>query len=418
MTLTRRTVLAAATALPAVGMAACARKDDTPPTLSGKIHAIGFLGQRHTQGMALWRTGVFDSPSVLTTLDLADGTVRQTALPLRGGHSVTPLSGGALLCLPLAGEHALVVDATHTVIRQLDAGDGLAFGGHGWEDTAQNVVIVPLMVRDARSIKDQGILRVYDRTSWQVVANHPSGGLQPHELIALPRTDQLALAHYGSLRQIGREGMFAFSPLEPLVAIYDRTTRALTHRHVLPALNGVATHLTAAPNGDLITVTNQYLMFTRDDEQSLLAALAAYERLYGAPPPDLPQALIEETRLALPLAVYRLSPEGAATAMGNGDPALRRSQSVTTHHASGHVVATFAHSNTLWVLPPQGQHRTVSAGTWGVQDVRGVADLSPAPYLLVSGKHGGVAVVNIHTLTAENLFDVPLFGAAHLSYTA
>ena len=414
--ISRRFILGATLASMATPLVhACAKKGGHS-SIKGYAHTIGFLGQRHAEGLKLWQNGTFNNPSLLSSLNLATGEILQTALPLERGHSVVPLADGRLVCIPQNGDKAIVVNANHTNPTTLKAGDGLAFGGHGWEDTQNGTLLLPLMVSPARSVKDSGTLRLYDTKTLDIIHERTSGGIHPHEITTLKSGERLAITHYGDVRQIGREGPFHFSPASPCLSIYKRQTLKNIAHYNQDDLNGVLTHLCLAPDGDIITVSNQYLPFNSGDEASVLGAVEKFTTLHGRAPSALTQPLVEENRLALIQPVRKTNPQtGKTILLADGDHGFSRSQSVCTHIGSGRVFATFSFSNSLFILNKDGSYSRQSAQPYGIHNLRGVAALEETPYLLLTDRHKGIAVINATTLELHSTFDVALYGSAHIT---
>lgn len=417
MTLSRRHVLTAALAVPlSTTLVACTTDRKSSDTLTGKVHSLGFLGQRHPDGLTMWRQGVFESPSLLTSLDLATGEAHQTALPMARGHSVVALSDGRLVCIPQNGDTVLVVDADHAHSISIAAGDGFAFGGHGWEDLENSLLLLPVMVSPARSVKDSGLLRLHDLQTLEMVMQKPSGGIHPHEIVYLKDEDKLAITHYGNIRQIGREGPFAFSPADPKLSLYKRQTLKNLKNYRKPDLNGVLTHLTADQQGNIYTVSNQYLTFDPDVQTSMFAAMDNYKQLTGFHVPALTQPLVEERRFALPHPIRKTNLKSGITQLLEADNThLLRSQSITHHMASGRIFVTFAYSDNILILEGGKPALTIDAHRFGLGNIRGAADLQGTPYLILTDRHNGIAVVHAQTLELHTRFDVPLYGSAHVS---
>jgi hypothetical protein len=422
MNMTRRFVLGATAATAATGLvAACTLHPRTTQkrSLNGHAHTLGFMGQRQADGMAMWRNGGLENPSVLTSINLRTGDVQQTALALARGHSVLGLTDGRLLCIPQNGTTAVLVNADHSNPIPLHTPEGFAFGGHGWEDVANGLILVPLMASPARSVKDSGILRLYDAKTLEVVADKPSGGLHPHEIAYIDKGDRLAITHYGDLRQIGREGAFQFSPAEPKLSLYKRQTLKNIAHYKQDDLNGVMTHLCITPEGHIVAVTNQYIPFKADDEQSILTAIKQFEALYGKPPEALSQPLVEENHLALVQPLRHINAEtGAVTLLAENNHRLLRPQSICTHTRTGRIFATFAFSNTLYCRDMDGSTTILSAQPFGIQNLRGAVEIPESPYLLLTDRHTGIAVIDATTLELHSTFDVALYGSAHITTTS
>lgn len=124
-----------------------------------------------------------------------DGSLAfRVPLPARGHAGARhPLRAEAAILARRPGSYALIVDcATGRIAARLAVPEGLHFNGHA-AYLARGAV---LATAEQRAEDSTGLIGLWDSTTWTRLGEWPSGGIGPHEIVALP-DGRLAVANGG-----------------------------------------------------------------------------------------------------------------------------------------------------------------------------------------------------------------------------
>lgn len=153
------------------------------------------------------------------------------------------------------GAAALVLDAeSGQVTAQLLPESGRHFNGHGVFSADGRLFYATQ--NDFETLR--GVVAVYDLLKSEQVAEYPSGGQGPHELVLLGDGETLVVANGGiqTHPESGRKAL-NLDTMQPNLAYLDRQSGALLARHELPEKHLSIRHLSRAAD-DTIGLALQY----------------------------------------------------------------------------------------------------------------------------------------------------------------
>lgn len=228
MSITRRSFLAAAAALPAVLEARLAK-----PAAAGLLSA---WAERDPNGTLAYFAGRASGAGV--------------RLPTRA-HAVMRDSASGDACFVVArrpGDYLVRIDlARGSVSAAHEVDDAACFAGHAIVDRAHRCVLATQI--DA--LTGAGRIGVYDATSLQPVISYSSHGVGPHELLML-EDGVLAVANGGIVEwpETGRSKR-NLEAMTPSLALIDSGAGTLQSRFLLPEPSASIRHLALAQDGAL-----------------------------------------------------------------------------------------------------------------------------------------------------------------------
>jgi hypothetical protein len=385
------------------------------PALAGHLHALGlnptlFPGFEKRRG---------EAGSVLTSLDLAKGTVRQTLLNIAGGHMTCGLADGAIMCVAHHEPKSLIVNGEHEVMAELSTGPDHVFGGHAWVHQARDLIVLPQRRRQARATSDVGSVLVYDAKTYRLLDQVETGGIHPHELQSIPGTDELAITHYGDITE--EHAVLEHNVIDAKLTILDARTLKPRRHYPQQEFKAMATHMRVDEAGWAYLVLTQYVSWPRRDTGSAYAtAMAELERAIGRPVNfDIPQAALEERLLPLPLPLLAVHTRtGERRIVNAGDGHHLRSQSVAYSRDAEAAVAVYSHSDNLVILRRGGEPMVIPAQRLGLLSLRGVVELPGTTLIAVMGSYRDVAVYDLMKDDLVARYDTLNYQDTHLSFAA
>lgn len=378
-----------------------------------RLFTLGREGRRYGSTDAF-----FDNGSVLTEINTATANVKQTYLPIFSGHTPTPLpEQGWIYCASQFGQRSALVDLDHKLVTTTTAPEGYIYSGHTLDLKDKGVVVTTLYKRVSAGLKDEGLLEVFDRTTFKLLDRVPTGGLQPHEMNLLPGGKEIALAQQGAIEDgtyDPNEGSRTFNVIDAKVTIVDVQTLKPV-RHYRQKDVACPVHLTVGTDGMVYTVLQQYVPTTPTATRTKANIIANIRSAVGNRDWPLHTMELEGEGMALPLPLLKVNPTtGETTEIFTSAAQQRRSQSVITHSQSGQVFAIYLYTNNLLRVKPDGKVDAVLATSFNIHDLIGLTDIPGTPYLAAGGLYHGVSILDATTLQPALYVSLPLYRSSHL----
>jgi hypothetical protein len=380
---------------------------------SGRLHALGMNPALFPEVAGLAPADA----SVLSTLDLSNGQLRQTLLPMAGGHATASLGRGHVLCVAHHKPKSLVVASDHSVVTELVAEVGHVFGGHAWTSDERQIFLLPQKRIKAQGLADTGSVAVYDAVSWRKIDQIDTGGIHPHEIHAIPGTSEIAVTHYGDIAR--RHRVLEHHAADPKLTILDARTFRPKRHYPLNDLNAMVTHMRVAPDGWAHLVLTQYVSWPADKTvSSFQAAIQNLESAIGRKPNfEIPRAALDERLLPLPLPLVAINSQtGERRIVNAGDRYHLRSQSVAYNTATGLAIAVYSHSDNLVLARDGVLAGVITAAELGLRNIRGVAELPGTPLIALMGAYRGVALYDLSAKGVAKVYETHNFLDTHLQF--
>jgi hypothetical protein len=369
------------------------------PSLSmkGLLHGLGGDGRLFPG----WEDSRQNEASVVTTLDLADGSVRQTPLSLPGGHAAMAMGDGRILCLGQHKNKCIVLDPAHKVIAEIVAPSTLLFGGHGLVCTDRDVFVVALRAAHQKKLSDQGTFQVYDLKTLKLLDQVKSGGLQPHEIHVIPNTGELAVTHYGDIHVPRRP--FENNIVESKLTILDAQTFKPKRHYPQPEFNAMVTHMRVDKDGWAYFVLSQQILWLepeevdRDKDPFTVAARELEKAMGRKRTFALPYKGTDERDFPLPLPFVRVNTQtGERQIIDAGDQNHLRSQSVAYSEFTGKAIGLYYYSDTLIVHKPGEEPEIITGSELQLADIRGITEIPGTPLIAVMGSYRGISIMDLN----------------------
>ena len=356
---------------------------------------------------------------MLTSLDLADGSIRQTPLEVPNGHAAMGMGDGRVLCLGQHLEKSMVIDRQHKPQADLLAPEGYVFGGHGLVLADRGLVVLTFRAREQLGLTDTGILRIYEHKTLALIDQVSTGGLQPHEIHMIPGRDEIALSHYGDIHV--PKAPFDANAVEPKITILDAQTFRPKRHYIEDGFNALVTHMRVDKHGWAYYVMTQYVKWPKEtmaDGDPFGIAAAELEKALGRKLDfPLPYQSDWEKKFAVPLPLVRVDTQtGERQVINAGDAHHLRSQSVAYNNVMGQTVATYFHSNTLIIHEPGKPPEVIHARDLNISDVRGVTEIEGTSLIAVMGTYCGVALYDLRMRKLVNYYESLNYEDTHLYY--
>lgn len=380
----------------------------TPTPLSGRVLGFGVAGAKVA---AQFSRPAGAPASVLADVDLGTGTVRHTPYEIVEGHEPLLVDDSTLVCVSDGGERILFIDpSTHALRDELRSAPNMEYSGHA------RIVDGALLatVRERGRGKMAGRLEVIDLATRTRVRDVATGGHVPHEVVVLEDRDEIAISHYGHFGG----GHFTREPYywdieEPAVSFLDRTTLRVKRRFVYERPLAL-THMRLGADGLLYVVSAQYV---RNNAAGLQALATGFGDRGG--PTFVPAPIEREAgRIGVPGPVVVVDPvRGIIDELMPEPLHHRKQQSVGVHRGTGHVIVTFTYSDQVMRIEPGSRAVEYwSAAELGIDAPCGVVEVAGTPYVAISGRDRGLAIVDVARGVVRQTYDPPMFSNVHLSF--
>lgn len=383
--------------------------------LSGHVHALGLDPRLFPEYDA--RGG--RAFSVLTSLDLATGLPRQSLIPIAGGHVTCNLPDNRILCVAHHESKSVVVDRQHNLLAEIITDPEHVFGGHGLLQPDRNVILLPQKRKRALGIADLGSLLVYDARTFRLLDQVETGGIHPHELQPIPGTDELAVTHYGDIAT--EDPVFMHNVVDPKLSVLDARTLRPKRHYPQRGLKAMVTHMRVAEDGWAYLVLTQYIRLQGGDARKAYdTAVSLLERAIGRKMTfAMPQPALTERKLPVPLPMLAIHTQtGESKVINTGDCNHLRSQSVAYSRNAGVAVGVYAQSNTLVVVPSNGQPTAIRGESIGLRNMRGVTEIPGSTCVAVMGAYRNAVVFDLRRMTTVASYATINYLDTHLTYSS
>jgi hypothetical protein len=385
--------------------------------LTGIVHGLGLNGRLFPGS----ETGPDKGVNVVTSLNLADGSVRQTPILMRGGHAAMSMGDGRILCIAQHEKKSLVLDPAHGTISELTSPEKYLFSGHGLIFPRRNVLAVTLRHELQLAPRDFGLIHVYDLTTLDLLDEISTEGLQPHEIHPVPNTDELVLTHYGDIFSERRP--FEHNVVDAKLTILDAATFRPKRHYSQQDFDAMVTHMRVDDHGWAYFVLTQYVRWPRLRDVPIgsdpfAAASRLLDNTMGRKRnfPLSPHSL-EDRTLPVPLPFVRVNTQtGERQIINTGDPNHLRSQSVAYNQTTGKAVALYYHSDCLVIHAAEGATEVITGTELQLNDIRGVTEISGTSMIAVIGTHRGISILDLNDRTLVATYPTLNYGDTHLYY--
>jgi hypothetical protein len=361
--------------------------------------------------------------NIVTSLNLTDGSVRQTPILMREGHAAMSMGDGRILCLAQHENKSVVLDPAHGVIAELMAPEKYVYSGHGLMFPQRNIFVVTL--HDESQINDKafGLIHVHDLKTLRVLDQISSGGLQPHEIHPIPNTDELAVTHYGDIFSERRP--FEHNVVDAKLTILDAATFRPKRHYPQNDFNAMVTHMRVDNDGWAYFVLTQYIRWPHLSDipigsDSFATASRLLDEVTGRKRDfALPYHSLEDRTFPLPLPLVRVNTQtGERLIVDAGDRNHLRSQSVAYNATTGMAIALYYHSDNLIVHKPGAEPQVIAAADLQLGDIRGVTEIPGTSMIAVMGTYRGVSIMDLASRTVVATHPTLNYGDTHLYYDA
>jgi hypothetical protein len=392
---------------------------ETAPSLKGLVHGLGLEGRLYPG----WENTRRKGASILTTLNLADGSVRQTPLTMGEGHAAMSMEDGRILCVAHHQNKSMVVDPQHKVIAEFTSPETHVYGGHGLIFPKRNIFIMPMRYAVQKDVKDYGRMQVYDLKTLKLLDEVETGGLHPHEVHEIPGTDELITTHYGDIK--AKRPPFVHNVVETKLTILDANTFKPKRHYSQQEFNAMVTHMRVDKDGWAYYVLTQYIAWPDKDkvpegQDAFTIAAAELEKVMGRKRDfPIPYQSLEDRQFPLPLPFVRVNTQtGERQIINAGDKHHLRSQSVGYNSVTGYAIAVYYQSDNLVLHTPGHDPEVITANQLQLQDIRGVTDIPGTSMIAVMGTHRGASVMDLATRKVVAHYPTLNYGDTHLYYDA
>lgn len=391
--------------------------DKGPKQLTGIVHGLGLYGRLFPGS----ETGPDNGVNVVTSLNLANGSVRQTPVLMRGGHAAMSMGDGRILCIAQHEKKSLILDPTHGTISELISPEKYLFSGHGLILPERNIFAVTLRHELQLTHRDFGLVHVHDLKTLKLLDEISTEGLQPHEIHPIPDTDELAVTHYGDIFSERRP--LAHNVVDAKLTILDATTFRPKRHYSQRDFDAMVTHMRVDDDGWAYFVLTQYIRWPRLRDVPIgsdpfAAASRLLDNTMGRKRdfPLSPHAL-EERMLPVPLPFVRVNSQtGERQIIHAGDPNHLRSQSVAYSQMTRKAIALYYHSDCLVVHEARGATEVITAAELQLNDIRGVTEIPGTSMIAVMGTVRGISVMDLNNRALVETYPTLNYGDTHLYF--
>jgi hypothetical protein len=359
--------------------------------------------------------------TVITSLNLTNGSVRQTLLDMASGHAAMSLLDGRILCVAHHANVSMVLDPNHNIIARLVAPHTHVYGGHGLVLPDRGIFIMSMRSAEQRTLRDAGRMQVYDLQSIKLLDEIATDGLHPHEVHLIPGADELVTTHYGDIGI--RRRPYEHNVVDAKLTILDARTLKPKRHYPQMDFNALVTHMRVDREGWAYFVMTQYVSWPdRADLQlgqdAYAVAVANLDRALGRKHEfQIPYSAIEDGLLPIPLPLVRVNTKtGERQVISAGDKNHLRSQSVAYNAVTEQVVALYYQSNNLVIHRP-GEEPDVIPGTrLELTDIRGVTEIADTSLIAIMGTYRDVAIMDLRNRELVARYSTVNYEDTHLYY--
>jgi hypothetical protein len=391
--------------------------DKHPKPLTGIIHGLGLYGRLFPGS----ETGPDKGVNVVTSLNLADGSVRQTPILMRGGHAAMSMGDGRILCIAQHEKKSLILDPTHGTISELVSPEKYLFSGHGLILPGRNIFAMTLRHELQLTQRDFGLIHLYDLKTLKLLDEISTEGLQPHEIHPVPDTDELAVTHYGDIFSERRP--FEHNVVDAKLTILDAATFRPKRHYPQRDFDAMVTHMRVDRDGWAYFVLTQYIRWPRLRDVPIGSdPFAAASRLLDntiGRKRDFPLSphSLEDRTLPVPLPFVRVNTQtGERQIINAGEPNHLRSQSVAYNQKTGKAIALYYHSDCLVIHAAGGATEVITGTELQLSDIRGVTEIPGTSKIAVMGTYRGISILDLNDRTLVATYPTLNYGDTHLYY--
>lgn len=402
-------------AKPLLALDSVAAAAGTTQKFKGHVYAFGLAGSKvpgHQDKKHAY--------SVITSINLEDGDVKQTVLEMGDGHAAMGAGDGRILCVAHHKPVSMLLDKNHKILATFKAPENYLYGGHAQVFKDRNLFIIPLRHADPRTLADTGRFQVYDLTTLKQIDFIDSGGIQPHEIHKIPGTKELALTHYGDV--LPNRAPMEFNVLDSKLTILDEETLKPKRHYPQHDYEAMMTHMRVDKDGWVYAVMTQYITYIKEAMASQLKlnpekiALEQMEKIFGQKWDfPVPYESTLERHLPVSLPLLRINTQnGEKQIINTGLKNHLRSQSVAYNQVTGTAVALYHHSDNLILHKPGQEGEVVSHEKLDLTGIRGVTDIPGTSCIGVCGTFDDVSVFDLISRNVVAHFTTKNFYSTHL----
>lgn len=339
--------------------------------------------------------------STYSELNIQNGKIEQTILPMENGHFILSISetNNLVLMCPYLGSQALVYDRKQKkILKYLEAPKNFLFSGHACAN--DNYVFLPLKhFLFEHDNKSEGKILIYDKKDIHKIDEINSHGVWPHDISYFQ--DQIAVAHTGTNGPLINPKKFQYdNSASNIVTLKNNVL------HKKYPTNGFSpSHLSFLANK--IFFNSVQWMSPRSENVELFENVEGFqfafsERIHNRISSPEPFFIID-------LDKKKLTQISLPANLG------RRAVEVLADEDEKCCYATFSHSDTLIKMNWDGSIlKSKKAFDFGLTEIRGL-DFLGKNYLVISGKHRGIAIIDRISLEPIVRYDVSTYSNTHLS---
>ena len=286
--------------------------------------------------------------------------------------------------------------------------------------TRSRTIVLALKRNDVASVSDHGLLAVYDLDSLRLLSTVSSGGLNPHEIVVIPGTDEVCAVHYGNIAVPAPPRVRNVK--EAKLSIFDGRTLAVKRVYRQHDIAAVLSHLRVDESHNAYCALQQYVVVDKDIKSPAerLARYSAYcAEIIGRPVKFERAPLIESGQMPVPLPILRIDTRtGEREIILSADDHHLAVQTVEVNRQTRTAVVSYTASNALVLRPPGRAPFVVGGKAMRISFVRGVAEIPGTPFVVASSSVRGIAAIDTRDGALVGHADVPFYGAAHAYFAA
>ena len=380
-----------------------AARDSLP---SGRLLIAGFTNKRLRRGRS-----DYAQPGTVVEISLPSLSVRAVGSNSTNLHDLAlagPKGAGQLVAIGQDVPEIVEFFAPDLSEKRVLRIPDVRFKGHVLPH-ADGVLLAAESIERPR---DPGFLVLLDGDGKEI-DRFATGALGPHEPIVCGA--QIVVSHYGTAP---RQGPFLegelYESIAPGISVLDGKTLSLKAFHPLPR-QGAVSHV--ASLNDRTVVAMQMNAIRAGAGATLSDMTLSMADRDGAV--LLPSELGPLGGYQVPLPLYVVDLEtGLSHTIERPANEMRRGQSFCRDSATGYVLGTFPHSQTVGVFAPDEEPVFRSSLDVGVADPRGCASLGDTGLIAISGNADYVAIVEARSGALVALIPTPLEQHSHMRWVA